>query len=953
MDLHFSENNLSYNVNNACQIYIIKQFYSGPDGEETEDSVFQKVYADLLQSGNTLSSKISYGLSRANSTNNQNIKLTQLIRFDHQDDETLLGYTPILINKDENAAPDTPTYINKDIKKLWFLTDLLQLRNCPLIDFTKTAYVFQITSRQSIWKGSANQSGLADVTSFNTNFSVNGQSSCEIQINNQDYKYNFKYFDDPDKYNLHLKPYFDTNDIIIVRMQKKNLTPTINKFGVPSSFKQTSINDYQDLYTTDKDDPSTTIFTGYINNVNESFSYETGVQTMSLACTGPSKKLAWTRTVVKQAAWSKDSASTIVPISAFINPRAADNENKVELKNKNIIANLIVRTYSGLTVNKKMAELANEYRELFDYNIHNTNNTTKKQLEKKLEAAKTDKEKANIRTKIKQLETSIREKMAETAKEYNDNIQKFFNKFMIEDKETGIIKILKNSFIVGEWKPQPVFIINGTNQPAYQYAFNDFSMFQSDWNTVYQFIKSIADNLLFNFYDDPYGVIHFSVPDITLHHLYRNVNDTQNQISIDPNVLDQINSFSQTQDTESIANVQPMEAKPIYGLDMSMINACAKDYKSIAKFGEKMMQPLSVVGITSMTALRYISKMRMTKYNRKALANIRIQCQGIPDLKMDKYAYIKPLRKLFYIESYSHSYQAGGNFTTSINGTYLRDILAKASVVNSVVRTTSLFNSNKDIVIKDNYVTPVTDNVIKNSENAINKEKNQQNILDKQLRTYNTYKEIIEALSTIKFNDSVRSYIYQCYVNQFAYPTDCVDLQKEIEYLYSDKVIADCYLDGYFWALPFDADPYKLALEIQQDEFNKNKTKANDRKIKTNAQNNNQQQSSKQAVEQVKQNSDKNKSNIIGSYDEETIRHIVSEPFGVKSMAKTAHNMFNFWGRIAGRVVGTIIKKPYRQDYTMKISLDTSFIGNPLKRMEEEQKLGIKSGVPVLKRGKE
>ena len=340
MKILSTENNLSYSVNNTCQIYIIKQCYFGE-----EDNAFNKIYADLLKDGSFIDK-----LSRANSSQNQDIKLKKLIRFDEAE-----GYTPISLN---NKAFDFPKYISPDLKQLYFLTDLLQLRNCPLLDFGKTAYVFQVTNKNNIWKGSVNQSGIGDVTSFNVNFSVNGQSSCEIQLNNQDFKYNFKYFDDPDKYNLHLKPYFDTNDIIIVRMQKKNLTPSVNKYGVPSSFKQTSINDYKDLYSVDKDDPMTTIFTGYINNVNESFSYETGVQTMSITCTGPSKKLTWTRTVVKQAAWTKDSASAIVPISAFIHPQTLDNKNKTpKLQNRDIISNLIVRTYSGLTLNPEMLKL--------------------------------------------------------------------------------------------------------------------------------------------------------------------------------------------------------------------------------------------------------------------------------------------------------------------------------------------------------------------------------------------------------------------------------------------------------------------------------------------------------------------------------------------------------------------------------------------------------------------
>ena len=344
------------------------------------------------------------------------------------------------------------------------------------------------------------------------------------------------------------------------------------------------------------------------------------------------------------------------------------------------------------------------------------------------------------------------------------------------------------------------------------------------------------------------------------------------------------------------------------------------------------MQPLSVVGITSMTALRYISKMRMTKYNRKALANIRIQCQGTPDLKMDKYAYIKPLRKLFYIESYSHSYQAGGNFTTSINGTYLRDILAKANVINNAAPLLDNKHSGVANIIE-------ADTIIKNSvDSANNKKQLQQNIFDKQLRNCNSFNEIQKTLSEIKYPDSIRSYIYQCYVNQFAYPEDCVDLQKEIEQLYTDNVISDCYLDGYFWALPFDADPYKIALEIQEEERSKNNIKSKDNKIKTISQNNVKQLSTKSATVQTKSlTKDKIKS-ILSPNTPKTSTKILVKNEAYNKKYNNEH------------LIPTLFSiKSYK---TMELSLDTSSI-NVMQRLKNNIESNVDINTPVLKRGKE
>ena len=203
------------------------------------------------------------------------------------------------------------------------------LRNCPLLDFSKYAYVFQIDGQT--------KSGLSNVISFNTNFSVNGQSSCDITINNKDFKYNFKYFNDPDHYNLHLKPFFDTNDIIIVRYQKKNTDAR----QLTGSFVKQKLGTYEDPYLGSENDPLTTIFTGYINDINSSFSFSNGQQIMTIVCTGPSKKLTWTRLLSNNAVGSKDSGSALLPISAFTNPQALDDNNKITLSNEDVVKNVI------------------------------------------------------------------------------------------------------------------------------------------------------------------------------------------------------------------------------------------------------------------------------------------------------------------------------------------------------------------------------------------------------------------------------------------------------------------------------------------------------------------------------------------------------------------------------------------------------------------------------------
>lgn len=811
MGILSANNNIAYTTNNACKIYIIKQI------DRNKQEEFESDYADLIYN-----SKSNIKLVPLITNKPSNYKYIQVQIKPECPDAFFLQknkegtYDSIPLGEDYIAQPNY-TFNHEENKSyssaiykytgggVYFLVDLLELRNCPLLDFSKLSYVFQIEN--------GSKGGLADVISFNTTFSVNGQSSCDISLNNQNYKYNFKYFNQPEMFNKHLKCYFDTNDIIIVRMQKKNTTPT----SLLNSFKS-SVTDYMDIYKSSENDTLTTIFTGYINDVNESFSYETGIQGLEIKCTGPSKKLTWTRVLQNKAMASADSGDAVTPVSAYFTGAMTSNENgKTTINNAEVIRNLIVRTYSGVNNIPEVVLAKQEYEKNFDKNINKQNDAKVREIEAKIQAAidrKDHKAEMLLRNELKGYNDSLTKTIAKYKKDYNDAINKNFKFFTKE--EDGVYYVYLNTFIQEDnhWNQQPIFVINGTDQPAYKWQFANFSeLFQSNFSTVYQFIKGIADNLLFNFYDDPYGIIHFGVPDITLQHLQRN--DNKLQLGTDYNVLTQITNFSQSQNTESIANIQTTTADYIYDVPLTMITTAVKDYDSIAKYGEKLMQPLQITGITDKIALRYASKMRMKKNNRKALANIRVQMQGEPNLRMDKYAYIKELRKLFYVESYSHSYQAGGNFTTSLNGTYLRDILMPIENVPN--------DDSKVMNSKGKFVSPLENNLQLNPTILARDQFN------KKLALCDTNEAINNILEKIDFTISLPSTlqkIYECYQIYYHWPKDVPELFEEIKGLYSDdtnsfNIIRNCILDGFLWAIPFDVNPYSIAKKIQDEERKK------------------------------------------------------------------------------------------------------------------------------------
>lgn len=810
-----AENNVAYTANNACRIYIIKQ-----EDYENRDK-FSEDYAQIL--GDATSLNKFFNSNNATHSGEKDIKLVPLISFDkisnlYEDYRT------------NTNASDCPIINGKKIEHLYFLSSLQELRNCPLLDLSKLAYVFQIDGQA--------KSGLANVLSFNVNFSVNGQSSAELVINNKDFKYNFKYFSDKTKYPYHLRSYFDTNDIIIIRYQKKNVT----EMNLLNSFKRTKIDYWKDPYIGSKEDPFVTVFTGYINDVNNSFSFTNGQQMLTLNCTGPSKKLTWTRFLSNKAVASKDAASAILPISAFVNPQTMNDNGKTNIENDDVIANAVIRTYSGIMNIPEVKKAYDDFVDAFDKKNHLKTTGEIEDLNKKIKNETDTKKLQELNKQLNQRKSELDAIITKSRDDYNNAINANMKNFYDKKEGSNQIGIRKCSFINSDnfGKIPYLFVISGTNQPAYQWTFNNWSsMFQSDFSTVYQFIKGIADNLQFNFYDDPYGTIHFSIPDMSLVHL---------QSGRHPNNLNQLLNFSETQNTENIANVQFCTAKYTYNLPFDFINTVAKDYLSIKKYGEKVMQPFSMVGLINPAAIRYAAKMRMTKYNRKALSNIRITLNGEPNLEFDKYAYIKSLRKLFYIESYSHSYNAGGDFTTSLNGTYTRDILALANLQTdgkekidsaSTNITSTLFPTN--ILSDDKLSLNVTDS-------SVYTQKLNDYWLNKQLVECASVEDILKTLDKIEFpkSDVLNQKIYQIYVDNFGYPADDENVKLEVGSMYTADILKQCYLDGFLWALPFDVDPYQIAVRIQQDELEStrqlNKTFNNKKEAKTNVAKNNANQ---------------------------------------------------------------------------------------------------------------
>ena len=104
-------------------------------------------------------------------------------------------------------------------------------------------------------------------------------------------------------------------------------------------------------------------------------------------------------------------------------------------------------------------------------------------------------------------------------------------------------------------------------------------------------------------------------------------------------------------------------------------------------------------------------------------------------------------------------------------------------------------------------------------------QKSNANALMQELQHADTIEKIREIVDNFEFvsDDLLAQNIYQIYVDNWAYPEDDENLKFDIAAMYNKNSLPYCYLDGFFWALPFDVNPFEIAKQIQDDEMNKTK----------------------------------------------------------------------------------------------------------------------------------
>ena len=326
--------------NQEIQVFIIKQFERGDKKD------FENKYSKYINGNNIfLQSNISDALDSLISSNGRQNYLIPLIYDENKKDDIILQehklsnnlyyYTDKYI---ENTNDDVQMisidngkkkYYKYKINNYYYFSKYSFLLECPLLDYTKLSYVYQIKHNNIL--------GVGNVTAVNTSFNVNSSSNCTITFT----------CGDNDEIT---KEMFDTNDIVIVKILKSNKDINLlnNKDKESINIFEQEFNKYQN------------IFTGYIDNVNYTINFGGLSKTLNLICSGPTKKMLFTRIISGQAsADMADITASLNPISVYSFPQTLGFNNEAQLDNESIVKNIVTRTLCDIDSIPEIKEAIN------------------------------------------------------------------------------------------------------------------------------------------------------------------------------------------------------------------------------------------------------------------------------------------------------------------------------------------------------------------------------------------------------------------------------------------------------------------------------------------------------------------------------------------------------------------------------------------------------------------
>ena len=236
------------------------------------------------------------------------------------------------------------------------------------------------------------------------------------------------------------------------------------------------------------------------------------------------------------------------------------------------------------------------------------------------------------------------------------------------------------------------FIIEGTAQPVYVISFASFGLDRwiSEWQSAYSVAKKIADDLNFELNTTPEGVVRFR-PLNTL--LPADIEQQQTSTQVPSNQRPRvgyeywlqrkfIKSESYNETDDGIVTI----AYVLGTYEFSNLNAgglqylkagVAVDSRRMAKLGARMAPQQSRLELLSREACQAYARAYLHRINAKA-RTATVTYVGDARLRSGEPCYIPHRNRIYYIDTVTHDFQAGGSFTTTLSLTYGRLPIALA-----------------------------------------------------------------------------------------------------------------------------------------------------------------------------------------------------------------------------------------------------------------------------------
>jgi hypothetical protein len=398
-------------------------------------------------------------------------------------------------------------------------------------------------------------------------------------------------------------------------------------------------NDEIQIYLPDWDNSLKLVFTGYVNTVSDE---NDGLEKrIRLGCEDVTKKMRVTRTnAYPSLSMQEAQGNTITPYEA-----TWQDKSPIE----------VVRVILGRT-------FCNVFNDL---SIFKDAQTIFEQLNSKKGLTK---EENAFKALDNAIDTKIKDKYIEEIKGYDNTVIGYrgFKAKKSEISERGEV----------------AFVVLGTNQPVWALVMGggNYDFVTSDWKSNDQLIADIANSTFFEFYALPSGIIYFGPTNLKLPKLYEGTAEGKEAFNsflgnyiFTSNKEVYVRKYFQLMDdrnifTDLIVTGNYLEGGYTWSWLKKLIIG-PHTYRR--KFGVRMMAQETKPGLVYPESLEVYGNQRLWKQNAQ-LYSASLLLEGNSNLQPGNPCYIDRWTSVYYIDSVTHSFTMGTDYSTEINLKYRR-----------------------------------------------------------------------------------------------------------------------------------------------------------------------------------------------------------------------------------------------------------------------------------------